>query len=589
MPGWPRDRDRDKELRKQVRARHKGLIAKRRPWDKAWHEVSRFSMPRLSGFIRAYGGAPDNASGETLASIKIAEDILNTKLYDGHGVWAAEVLGNGMSSGLSSPSRPWFTVTTEDPDLKEFSSVKVWLDEVQRRLYAFFAKTNFYQAVKGGYLENGIFGVEAAVMTAGRNVAGVTHHLPAGSYWIAQNDDLQVDTLYRRSDMTARQIITRFYSDNTQAAPRRVREAWDQAKYEMEFAVYHAIEPNHDRKKGRLDAENRRFRSIYWMEGCDEKLDPPLLSSSGFGDRPFWASRWDVIGPNSYGDSPAMRAYADIRQLQYQSLRKQQGIDWMLTPALQGPITLNHQNANLAPRSITPLANLDQQKMEAIWEVKPQAIGVLAEDIGATKQAIDRGLYVDLLLAITNMPGIQPRNMEEIARRNEEKLQQLGPVVDRTNVEKLTAAIDRAFIILLRAGQIPPPPEELQGRELRIEFVSVMAQMQRILGLGAIERGVSFVGNIVAQFPEAGDKLDVDQAIDEYFDIAGTPAKIVRSDEAVAQMRRQRAEAQAAQEQAAQLAAAAPAAAQGANAARLLSETDDGQGSNLLARLMGQA
>jgi hypothetical protein len=61
-------------------------------------------------------------------------------------------------------------------------------------------------------------------------------------------------------------------------------------------------------------------------------------------------------------------------------------------------------------------------------------------------------------MAITNMSGIQPRNVEEIAARNEEKLTQLGPVIERVNNEKLQVAIERAFGIMQRMHLLPPSP-----------------------------------------------------------------------------------------------------------------------------------
>jgi hypothetical protein len=53
--------------------------------------------------------------------------------------------------------------------------------------------------------------------------------------------------------------------------------------------------------------------------------------------------------------------------------------------------------------------------------------------------------------------------------------------------------------------------------------------MQRMVGLGQIERTVAFVGNLAGRFPEAADRLDVDAIVDDYADRAGAPPKIIRS------------------------------------------------------------
>src|SRR3546814_16366189 len=79
---------------------------------------------------------------------------------------------------------------------------------------------------------------------------------------------------------------------------------------------------------------------------------------------------------------------------------------------------------------------------------------------------------------------------------------------------------------MLRGGMLPPVPEVLQGVELKIEFVSILTQMQRMVGLGQIERALGFAGNIAGAFPQALDKVDIDAAMDEYFERAGVPPKI---------------------------------------------------------------
>lgn len=571
--------DSDQALKERLEKRLNGLRSTRGDIEKDWLEVARFCAPRLGSYLLTYG----EGTNATPSVSALKRSKLNNKLLDDHAVWASQVLANGMTSGLSSPSRPWFKVTTEDPEMREFKPVKVWCDEVTRRIQTFFNKTNFYQAIKSTYHENGVFGTEAGVMLEHWRHGGVTHALTAGEYWIGLDDAGIPDALYRRCDFTTLQLYQKFGEANL---PRKVKDAARDAKWDMTFEVIHAMEPNDLRVVGRFDQRNKRYRSVYFMCGGDRN-DPPLLSNGGFDDKPFWAARWDAYGMDPYGVSPGMNAYADSRQLQFQSLRKQQAIDYLIKPPLRGPTFLAHQNTNLMPGRITTVPGVDKDVFAPIWQIQANAITALSEDVVTTKQAIDRSFYVDLFMAITNMPGVQPKTVEEIARRNEEKLTQLGPVVERVNTEKLKVAIDRAFMILLRQGMIPPAPKELAGQELKIEFISVLAQMQRLVGLGAIERGVAFVGNIVGVFPEAGDKLDIDQAIDEYMDIAGVPAAMVRSDSEVAKMRQERAEQKAAMEQAAQMAGAAGAAKDGAQAAQIMAQADQG-GTNLMQRLLGQ-
>jgi hypothetical protein len=164
------------------------------------------------------------------------------------------------------------------------------------------------------------------------------------------------------------------------------------------------------------------------------------------------------------------------------------------------------------------------------YQVPYQALQAVAEDIASLRESINQATYADLFMAITNMQGIQPRNIEEIAARNEEKLTQLGPVIERVNNEKLQVALERTFGMMQRLRLLPPAPDALRNSpDIKIEFVSILTQMQRMVGAGSIERNVQFIGGLTGMFPQARFKLDVNETIDEYARITGLPIKLIRS------------------------------------------------------------
>jgi hypothetical protein len=124
-----------------------------------------------------------------------------------------------------------------------------------------------------------------------------------------------------------------------------------------------------------------------------------------------------------------------------------------------------------------------------------------------------------------------------------------------------------------RSGLLPPAPDALRNApDLKVNFISILTQMQRMVGLGPIERTVGFVGNLAAVNPESLDKLNVDEAIDEYAERGGCPPKIIRTAEEVAAIRDQRAQ----QENAQRMIDAAPAAKDGAQAAALMAQAGQG-------------
>jgi hypothetical protein len=546
--GEIRDLLNDKALREQVARRAASLKTVRKDWELHWQEVARYTQPRLGLNL-----------GDRSASKKGGE--VNSKLLDSHGIKVANTLANGMTTGMSSPAMPWFKLSVEDPDLVEFQEVKEWLAMVEERLYSFFARTNFYAATKTGYAHIGVFGTSACLMQENWAHDAVNYPIPCGDYWIGLDEGLVANTMLRRCDMTVIQLMEKF---GEKRVPLAVKEQYARGDYQRPHVCWHLIEPNNDRGWGRMDKLSMPYRSYYWTESDAERF----LSVGGYEERPFWAPRWETDGADVYGRSPAMDALPDLRQLQYERRSKNETTDYIRRPALIAPTQLNNTHASLIPRGLTTMSGVDKDNFRPIWEVPWQLSQMHREDIAELHRTTDELMFADLFMAITNMPGVQPRNIEEIARRNEEKLTQLGPVVDRNQNEQLKVAIDRAFGILNRQGMIAPAPEAMQGTTLRVEFVGLLAQMQMALGIGPIERTVNFIGGLVAVQPSALDKLDIDQTIDEYARRVGSPPKMVRSDEEVAKLRASRAK----QEQMAQMAQMAPAAKDGATAAKLMSE-----------------
>lgn len=557
-------------LREKCEKRKGGMVAVRKPYEADWEEISRMALPARSDILTmgVNGRLPMNRKRRA-----------NMATYSSKPRRAARILTAGMTSGLSSPSTRWFKLRSPWPDLDEYQPVKEWLAIVEQKIYDFLASTNFYNAVKVGYSELGCFGTEAAVMVEHPVYGAVTHALTAGEYWIANDDGLIADTLYRRVFMTVNQVVESFVSKGGWGVvSKAVKTAYDRCSYEDIVPVTHCIEPNVDRDDRKEDRLNKTYRSVWFEDGQSNK--DVLLRNGGFDEKPFWAPRWIETGGESvYGDGPGYDALPDMRELQLASKRRGRNVDMLNRPPMGVPTGMANSMLTLDPGTLAYGSATDLQSVKPLFNVDYRAVQVVREEVQEHQRDVNECFYADLFFAITDMEGVQPRNGEELFLRNQEKMTQLGPVVERVNVEKLEVAIDRAFSILLKFNQFPPAPQELQGQPLRVDFVSVLAQAQRAARLGDIQRMAQFTGFLAGFFPEAADKFDADQAIDEFATGSGTPPSIVRTDEMVAKMREQR----AAQQQQERMAAMMPAMQQGAQAAELLSRTNVG-GESLLDR-----
>tara|TARA_R100001591_G_scaffold102404_1_gene109414 strand:- start:105 stop:677 length:573 start_codon:yes stop_codon:yes gene_type:complete len=132
----------------------------------------------------------------------------------------------------------------------------------------------------------------------------------------------------------------------------------------------------------------------------------------------------------------------------------------------------------------------------------------------------------------------------EVAERHEEKLLMLGPVLERLHNELLDPLIDNTFNRMIEANLIPPAPEELQGQDLSVEFVSMLAQAQRAIGTNSVDRYVNNLGMVAQMKPDVLDKFDSDAWADGYADMLGIDPKLIVAGERVAKIREERAMAQ---------------------------------------------
>jgi hypothetical protein len=490
-----------------------------------------------------------------------------------------------MMAGLTSPARPWFRLITPDPDFMEFAPVRRWLYICELRLREVFSKSNFYNVLFTTYQDLGVIGTHAMTMLEDLKDTLRCYPYTPGRYAIATDDRGVVDTVYREVPMQVRQAVMAFGIENVST---RTKNLYNGKGKDQWIDILHSIQPNMDAEYGKADNRNLPYYSCYFE--ADQPDDTKFLKEGGFYEFPGLCPRWDLAeSEDIYGSSPAMDALGDARALQLQQKRKAQAIDKHVDPPMVAHPDLKHQRTSLLPGDVTYAAFSNTggaPGFQPAYLIKPE-ITALREDIGEIQDRIRRAMYEDLFLMLT-LSDRREITAEEIRERHEEKLLMLGPVLERLNDELLDPAIDRAFAICLRAGLIPEAPPEIQGVDLRVEYISVLAQAQRLVATQGLERLTTYVGVVAKAQADSQqpisimDKIDFDEAIDEYGYALGVPPKIIRSKEEVEALRAERAQ----QQQAEMAAAAAKPVSDYAKAAQTLSETQV-NGTNALEAVVG--
>lgn len=525
-------------------------------------------------------------------------DRRNQKIIDSTATMALRTLRSGMMSGITSPARPWFKLTTPDPDLAEFGRVKEWLHKSQRIMSTSMLKSNLYNTLPQVYGDLGLFGT--APMSLEEDFNGdvfFTQSFPVGSYMIAKDQYGKVDTFMREFKMTARQIVQRF--GKTDGAGKidwstisdHVKNLWETSQHEAWVEVCYVVCPNEDYKPGSVISKFKKFKSVFYEKGISSvsqngymssKDNEKILSKKGFDLFPVLCPRWEVTGEDVYGtDCPGMLALGDVKQLQLGERRSMEAIEKMIRPPMVAPPGMRNQSASILPGDITYADETQTGKFRPAHEVNFR-IDQMEMKQEQVRNRIQRAFFEDLFLMLSSLDrsNITAREIQE---RHEEKLLALGPVLEQLNQDLLDPMIDLVFEIHMRQGLLPEIPEELKGMNLKIEYVSVMAEAQKLVSVGGIERFTGYVGQIAQMDPTGAvlKKVKFDQLVDEFADILSINPNLIRTDDEMAEM--QEAEAAAAQKQ--QAVAEAEVAAK---SMKTLAETPM-EGDNALNRMLDVA
>ena len=511
------------------------LRTERATWWSHWQEVTTYLLPRNGRYFEQ-----DRNKGTRR----------HNSIYDNTGTRALRTLGAGMMAGATSPARPWFRLATADPELNNYAPVKLWLNDVTERMQLVFQKSNTYRTLHSIYEELGAFGTAGSIILPDPRTA--IHHYPVtvGEYAVAQDYQGRINTLYREFQKTVGEIVKEF---GYKKCSTSVKNLFDRGSLDTWITIIHAIEPREDRERDfkKKDNMNMAYKSCYFELGGDGEQ---LLREGGFKTFPAVIPRWGISGGDVYGNSPGMEALGDIKQLQHEQLRKAQGIDYQTKPPLQVPAYMKNRDVDSLPGGVT-FVDGQQGKIETAFNVNLNLQHLLM-DIQDVRQRINGSFYADLFLMLANATDTR-MTATEVAERHEEKLLMLGPVLERLHNELLDPLIDNTFNRMIEADLVPPAPDEMQGMELSVEFVSMLAQAQRAIGTNSVDRYVNNMGMIAQMKPDVLDKFDSDAWADGYADMLGVDPKLVVSGEKVAKIRQQRAQAQeqmARQEQANQAA-----------------------------------
>lgn len=468
------------------------------------------------------------------------ESLRDANLFNPAAQRALRKAAAGMTQAITPASDPWFRHAFLSRADREATGGNEYVDTVDARIRAVLSAGSFYQAVHAFNKELLAFGCALLSCESSPRTVARFACQTCGTYAVALDEDRMLACVVRRLKMTPRELAERFGRDRLSDVTRKMLDDKPYAPVE----VVHVVQRRENADASRRDGLNMPFAS-YWYEENGEHL----LHEGGFRSMPFFFTVWEEAR-GIYGTGPGDEALADQKGIEAWELRKMLGIEKMIDPPLLAPGTLKRHVRAAPGEVVSDSAATQNNALRPLYEVNfGPAVQYVQQEVQQISMRLEDVMMANIFANMSLETRPAGMTMTEYMDRRRRSAELMGPTVSAYEPRVLNPLIERVFALLDEAGMLPPPPDGLsEWAALSVSYQSPMAQMLEQSGAVATAQFMEQVAPLVQVNPEIFDKLDTDQMVDELAQRMGVPASIIRSDEQVAAIRRQRAEAQAAQQ-----------------------------------------
>jgi hypothetical protein len=491
----------------------------------------------------------------------------NAHIVDATHVLALRSYVAGFLEGNTSASRPWYRYGISNPDLMELPDVRLWLERFTNRTLQVLGQSNFYNAAGQFYYDFGVFNTGAHYID--EMPTGLFFHtLIPGSYYLINNNYNEPVVMIREFSLTVKALVDGYAQKDPKTGKRdwsnispNVKKMYDDSNYTQMVSVVHAIyeNENFDPRQPQV-LMNRQWLSVTYEWGtpggaayqisAEEGIQPDdpgaqtrFLKVIASRRKPFIVGKSDSGNNFEYGEKgPTLDALGLIKSLNKKAIAKDQALEQMLRPALQGPASLKKSYITSAANSYVPLDPNSVKPgggLRPIFEVNP-AIGQLLEDQSDLRSQVNKIYYADYLLYLSQNP--KTRTATETNAVVQEQQLVIGPNLQSLNTTYNVPVVEFIADYCLFDDPIMqqwPMPDALAGASLRPEFISVFAQAQRAADLPSVERYMAMIEQVGQVNPKIWDKANTDKLADIYEDRLFLPAGLNNAQSKVDAMREQ--------------------------------------------------
>ena len=417
------------------------LASRREVLENTWRECYAYALPQREGLFSGSFSQTDH-------------------LYDGTAPDSVDQVSASMFSELTPPWSQWFDLMTgTEVSEKEAGEVSSQLEKISEIIRSHLDRSSFGVEVHQCFLD--LVTVGTACLLFEENKIGAKSAfkftaVPLAEIYIDEGPSGRPDTTFRRTGMTASQILSRFKEKD--------RHLSSELKDRL-FSVIECVVPR----------DNGGYDYTVFIENDTDHIfgasDFPVLKTGYFENSPFITFRWQKTPGEIYGRSPVMKALPDIKTANkvVELILKNATIAVTGIWQAEDDGVLNPANIRLVPGAIIPKAvgSKGLTPLEAAGNFDVSQL--VLEDL---RNRIRHALLADKLAQV-DAPQM---TATEVLERTAEMVRVLGATYGRLQCELLYPLIERAVYILRRRGEIPEI--YLDGRLADVHYKSPIARMQ---------------------------------------------------------------------------------------------------------------
>lgn len=438
---------------------------------------------------------------------EMSEGQLRTiHLYDSTSLMSAYTMTSNLFSYLMPVGSFWFGFTAQDEKINKDPTMQQWMSNASSLTHKEIWRSNFQREMFLTIRSMVVFGTGViSVKKSGRNLVFQSHHIGFMSF--DDNNDGEIDTVYRQIFYTTRQAIQEFGEDKLNKSALKALKA---NKMDEKFEYVHVVAPNADFDRDKTGSSRKKIKSLYIAVE-----DKQIVKQGGFDELPYLVARFSTVPNEIMGRSPAIELLPEIKMLNRMKRTFIEQSEKAVNPAMVV------EDDGVIGQPVTDPGGMVYIRSGAQFPQPWQTgtnVALNAEIIAAQQQLVKEGFFNNRFQTLDDQ-----RNMTafEVGVRKEDDLSVVSPAVTSLQKETLDPLLGRALNLLIGMGKIDKPPVSF---DFDIAYQGRLALAMAAVQSNAMLATLSLWAPYAQVKPEIFENIDFDKSIRESWLASGAPA-----------------------------------------------------------------